>query len=281
MAADEEASRAIDRVFAERVLTKRMTDREAPRSVPGLMNAHAEDGSGDLNWWQAANVRSICDFLESEEKESDGLVLCDAPGLGKTLSVLAAIVRSEEKADDDEKGDIAILTRCRAMLLTFGGASRPLPGKLVIVFAGKGIVAQWAAQIMHHFEPDESGLQVFCADSERAKYKGASLLSTRAAGERGGVYVDERPTGKLPDNDLLQTFSVLVLAKEMLSQGETVVCVQGDRTHAVGRLLLACACGSNKAAPSLLTSCRRSLRMGSTHRSATSTWCCGSRSIRA
>ena len=60
-------------------------------------NASAENGSGDaLNWWQAANVRKLSDFLESGAKDSQGKVLCDAPGLGKTLSVLATITISGE-----------------------------------------------------------------------------------------------------------------------------------------------------------------------------------------
>ena len=41
-------------------------------------------------------MRKLSDFLESGAKDSQGKVLCDAPGLGKTLSVLATITISGE-----------------------------------------------------------------------------------------------------------------------------------------------------------------------------------------
>jgi hypothetical protein len=117
-------------------------------------------------------------------------LLCDAPGLGKTLSALSAIASTK---DQDQR--------------------------LAIIFAGKGIVDNvWVEQIHRHFEPRLTGLVIFCADSENAKHEFAQPLSTRAAGTTGGVYVDERPTARLPDSDVLRSFDVLVLAKEMLSQ---------------------------------------------------------------
>ena len=77
-----------------------------------------------------------------------GLVLCDAPGLGKTLSVLATIVHSQAQSTADDK--------------------------LVIIFAdNRGLVAQWVSQIDAHFEPEASGLQVFCDPKQTHFYASA------------------------------------------------------------------------------------------------------------
>lgn len=195
-AKQEDEPRSLDAIFEEKVRTPKMTVEAAPRTVPGLINSKPEDDKAPaaelLNWWQAANVHLLTEFLKapSQERKSDGMLLCDAPGLGKTLSVLSTIASTA--MDDD---------------------------KLVIIFAGKGIINDvWIAQIARHFDPKVSGLEIFCADSEHSKHDAASPISTRAPGSQGGVYVDERPTGRLPDNDTLRTFSVLVFAKEMLSQ---------------------------------------------------------------
>ena len=181
----------IESLFMQKVLTPKMPHDEAPRTVPGLAAASAEDGSTDaLNWWQATNVHRLCSFIANEKSEkSEGLVLCDAPGLGKTLSVLASCVAMQSKAQGNEK--------------------------LVMIFAGKGIVVQWSEQVRRHFP----SLQIFCAEKEVHKYEGASAFTEREA-SRGGVYVDERPSGRLPDLDVLRTFDMLILAKEMLSQSE-------------------------------------------------------------
>jgi SNF2 family DNA or RNA helicase len=172
------------------VRTPMLSRNEAPRTVPGLANASAEDASGDhLNWWQASNVQRLLEFMADENPNSEGMVLCDAPGLGKTLSVLATIERA--RATD--------------------------PGhQLVVVFAGKGIVAQWAKQAVHHFP----ATNVFCAEKQAHKYAEASatVLADRERTSPGDVYVEDRPSGRLPEYDALQSFSVLILAKEMLSQ---------------------------------------------------------------
>ena len=181
----------MESLFMEKVLTPEMPHAEAPRTVPGLAAAAAEDGSADaLNWWQATNVHRLCSFILNEKSEkSEGLVLCDAPGLGKTLSVLASCVAVQAKVQGNEK--------------------------TVIIFAGKGIVVQWSEQVRRHFP----SMQIFCAETEVHKYEGASAFTEREA-SRGGVYVDERPSGRLPELDVLRTFDVLILAKEMLSQSE-------------------------------------------------------------
>ena len=169
-------------LFTKTIMTPMLP--AAPRTVPGLTNASAEDGSNDsLNWWQAANVEKLCEFLASKDKKSEGMVLCDAPGLGKTLSVLATIVQSR------------------------------IDGQLVIIFAGKGIVAQWAEQVNRHFP----SVPIFCPDKEQHKFASASVLLEREA-SAGGVYVDERPSSRLPELDVLRSFDVLILAKEILSQ---------------------------------------------------------------
>ena len=139
--------------------------------MSGLQNATPEDGTpGEhLNWWQASNVKLISDFLNSSKRDSEGMVLCDAPGLGKTLSVVASVVSTDDVHESKN---------------------------LVIVFAGKGIVAQWGEQIRHHF--DRQVLEVFCADSEASKHPGASILSSRTDGTNGGAYVEERANARLP-----------------------------------------------------------------------------------
>ena len=113
-------ARSLRRVFEEQVVTPRFSAQDAPRTAPGLRNAKPEDrkapAAEKLNWWQASNVKLIIDFIEDTKRVSEGMVLCDAPGLGKTLSVLAAIVRSNDTNQSKN---------------------------LVVVFASKGIVAQW------------------------------------------------------------------------------------------------------------------------------------------
>ena len=160
------------------------------------MNTKPEDSkapAGDqLNWWQASNVHLLSSFLEKpmSNRTSEGIVLCDAPGLGKTVSVLATAVSTM-----DTEG-------------------------LVIIFAGKGIIDNvWVEQIGRHFDSEET-FSVYCADSEKSKHEFAQALSTREAGAKGGVYVDQRSAGRLPPLDKLLTFRMLVLPKEMLSQGE-------------------------------------------------------------
>ena len=196
----DNATRTIAEIFANRMVTPKLTASEAPRTVLGLKNAHPEDeedGSDDapqLNWWQAANIRLLSDFLERDEdaRQSDGIILCDAPGLGKTLSVLATVVNTKVQVADDKR--------------------------LVIVFAGRGIIPQWAEQVSRHLDAQTSGMPVYCADAERLKHAEATPLSERPPGERGGCYVDERPTARLPGQDVLRSFDVLLLAKEILSQ---------------------------------------------------------------
>ena len=118
------ANDTINNVFMEDVITCRLAAYQVTPVAAGLRNAWAEAADDTnpvkqetptamLNWWQAANVRSICDFLSKPQQDSEGLVMCDAPGLGKTLSVMAAI-RCSMKDDN----------------------------KLAVIFAGKGIVAQ-------------------------------------------------------------------------------------------------------------------------------------------
>ena len=192
----EDAARSLLAIFEDRARTPQLTPQVAARTVSGLINTKPEDPKApageQLNWWQASNVHKIGKFLRATEKErhSEGMMLCDAPGLGKTLSVLASVASTMQHDD-----------------------------RLVIIFAGKGIIDNvWVEQISRHFDPVVSGLEVFCADSEKSKHEFAKPISTRVAGAVGGVYVDERPTARLPDSDVLRSFRVLVLAKEMLSQ---------------------------------------------------------------
>ena len=57
----------MEALFMKKIVTQQLSADVAPRTVAGIANASAEDGSGDaLNWWQAANVRKLSDFLESE-----------------------------------------------------------------------------------------------------------------------------------------------------------------------------------------------------------------------
>eukprot|EP00966_Prymnesium_polylepis_P235616 5449421-Prymnesium_polylepis.1 len=88
-----------------------------------------------------------------KDRRADGMLLCDAPGLGKTLSVLAAIASTMQQ---DKKP--------------------------AIIFAGKGIIDNvWVSQISRHFDSHVTGLEIFCADSESAKHQLAQPLNTRAA----------------------------------------------------------------------------------------------------
>ena len=200
-----EEVRDLATVFNEKVLTPR-TAQAAPRTVAGLQNCKPEDPTAPagehLNWWQASNVHKIGAFLKAppKQRQSEGLLLCDAPGLGKTLSVLSAVASTIEKDEDD--GDVQARHK-----------------SVVIIFAAKSIINPvWVEQIHKHFDPEVTGLDVYCADSESAKHEFATPLSSRPAGARGGVYVDERATGRLPDKSVLRSFSVLLLAKEMLTQ---------------------------------------------------------------
>ena len=199
----------------------RTRDIRAPRTVPGLQNARDEDEDDDdeapevrgegLNWWQASNVQRIREFMKGSDHDSDGMVLCDAPGIGKTLSVLSTVAVTLEESE----------------------------GRAVLIFAGKGIVPQWASQVLKHFEPEDSGLQVYCADSELWKFAGSTPLSERAEGAEGGVFVDDRPSALLPGDEVLKSFDVIVLAKEILSQNgvtasvhlKNIVRVQHLRPH--------------------------------------------------
>lgn len=183
---EDEAGNPITTLFMECVTTDACS--AARRSFAGLMNAEAEDGSGEpLNWWQASNVHQLCAFLaNTQQRRSEGMVLCDAPGLGKTLTVLSTIACS--KTDS-----------CPPQAASPSSSAAAHKKKLVIIFAGKGIVAQWAEQCARHIDPELTGLRIFCADAERSKFSDAVPLSTRAEGAKGGVYVDERPSAKLPE----------------------------------------------------------------------------------
>ena len=201
-AAARDPARSIKRLFAERILTPRLSDDEAPRTVAGLKNAHAEnaepeeeDSDDQLNWWQATNVHLISGFIDqdADARESDGMILCDAPGLGKTLSVLATVVNTKRAQAANDK-------------------------RVVVVFAGRGIVAQWATQVVRHFDADVTNMPVYCAEALRLKYPYAIPISEREPGSKGGVYVDERPTANLPEDSVLLSMDVLLLAKEVLSQ---------------------------------------------------------------
>ena len=60
----------MESLFMQKVLTPEMPHSEAPRTVPGLAAAAAEDGSADdLNWWQATNVHRLCSFLANKKSE--------------------------------------------------------------------------------------------------------------------------------------------------------------------------------------------------------------------
>ena len=149
-------------------------------TAPGL-KAAKQRGEAQLYDWQASNARLIsramyrCSNGKTRDRaglhgsESEGIVLCDAPGGGKTVSVLAAIARSMP-------------------------AAGPCERRAVLVFAPKVIVPQWAAQIARHFDPGVSGLAIYCADKELHHYEesGAQRLSTWTG---GGVYVEQRPSG--------------------------------------------------------------------------------------
>lgn len=93
-----EASRALDCVIDEKVQTANFPTDACARTVPGLRNTKPEDPEAPadkcLNWWQASNVHILGKFLRATDKErqSEGMLLCDAPGLGKTLFALSAIV---------------------------------------------------------------------------------------------------------------------------------------------------------------------------------------------
>ena len=218
-----DASRALDKIFDEKVLTPRLTAQVAPRTAPGLTNTKPEDPKApageQLNWWQASNQKKLGEFLKAlpKERQSEGILLCDAPGLGKTLSVLSTIVSTLEKPDDD----------CDQL-------RTPKQG-LVIIFAGKGIINNvWVAQIHRHFDPAVSGTDIFCADSQNSKHELASPLSSRPNDAHGGVYVEERATAWLPPKEGLRSFSVLVFAKEMLAQKLEHERVRDPLTNQVG-----------------------------------------------
>lgn len=181
---------SIGKVFLERVRTPKLPASGARGSLPGLQKAYQEDDASKpgLNWWQDSNGQIIAEKCLGK---GISMVLCDAPGLGKTLSVLAGIVHARSD-------------------------------KISVIFApGDMMVQQWTTHIIKHFEPTASGLKVYCSmGSELAKIPGVSDLSERTEGLTGGVFIESRPTAKLPDEDVLGSFSVLVLSKDMLSQGD-------------------------------------------------------------
>ena len=162
-------------------------------AAPGF-RAIRKDGEISLFQWQAANVRRLTTLISEDGKkrhDTEGFVLCDAPGGGKTVSALATIARTAKP-----------------------GAFR----STALVFAPKVIVPQWAAQIALHFEADVSGFELYCDDRQTHLY-GTSVhpLTDRAAGSRGGVFLEQRPAANLPATDLLASFDIVVLAKELLS----------------------------------------------------------------
>ena len=187
-------------------------------TAPGLKSGRA-DGVCSLYKWQAFNVHFLVGFLRQRFHQriagkslptTEGFVLCDAPGGGKTVSVLATIAR------------------------TIPARSGPwVPRESTcIVFAPKVIVPQWADQIARHFRADVSGLRLYCAASELHLYDAdavSPLLLARTVGgglarddkvaahRRGGVYIEQRPTAELPPTDVLASFDIVVLPKEMLS----------------------------------------------------------------
>lgn len=163
-------------------------------TAPGLKAARA-DGEVSLYDWQASNVQRLSNFLGTKDfTTTEGFALCDAPGGGKTLSVLATIVRTIPSVSANKS--------------------------LVLIFAPNVIVPQWASQITKHFDPDVSGMRIYC-DSKQchifAPGDHVHDLSTRPCGARGGVYVEPRPTATLPPDSILTSFDVIILSKEVLS----------------------------------------------------------------
>jgi hypothetical protein len=128
-------------------------------TAPGLKAARA-DGEVSLYEWQASNVRALVAFLQSNFRRrhnhmtpprTEGYVLCDAPGGGKTVSVLATVVRTIAQSS------------------------------VVLIFAPKVIVSQWSTQIARHFCAEPSGLHLFSDASQVHLYdETVQALSDRA-----------------------------------------------------------------------------------------------------
>lgn len=221
----EIGSRLSPPAFHASSLTCKTLWNELAGTAPGLKAARA-DGEVSLYPWQASNVRKLVAFLQNRfsariagevdlESYSEGMVLCDAPGGGKTVSVLSTIVRT-----------------MRPRVYSGERAGRTQSGHVCIVFAPKVIVPQWASQIVHHFHADVSGLHLFADAKQLHLYEGLELapLSEAEIASRlrrdqessvakacGGVYVEQRPSAALPDANVLATFDLVLLPKEMLS----------------------------------------------------------------
>jgi len=186
------------------------------RIAPG-MTASAARGALELRDFQASNVRILTEQLLGGGASS-GMVLCDPPGAGKTLTVLATIVRTmpAPRPPAERRGKSQVL-----------------------IFAPSTIVAQWANQILLHFDtavvPE---LRTYCADNDLLGYASAATkpsegsdgasaeakrvqpLSERPAGSGGGVYVERRSAAVFPPLEVLRSFDVVLVAKEMLSRRE-------------------------------------------------------------
>ena len=155
----EDECSTLKQLFDTRVRTQPLSGltRQNFKTPPGLQGASAEDGSGDqLNWWQMSSVQRICEFLNTgaQQRQSEGIVLADAPGLGKTLTVLSVIALSIEDAhvkEEEVKEEMASPSR--------PAAAPPAAKTLTVIFAGKDIVPQWAEQVGRHFDPAASKLE--------------------------------------------------------------------------------------------------------------------------
>lgn len=207
-------------------------------TAPGFKSAR-EDGEISLFEWQACNVRHLVGLLHdgcmrgdmrqsvfkawarrgfqaatasgetSRKPTTEGFVLCDAPGGGKTVSVLAAVARTMPAPvvyphDPQYPGAPVSERQLR---------------RTVFIFAPKVIVPQWATQIAKHFDAGTSGLRLWCDDKQVHLYddKEVHPLASRADDEYGGVFMEQRPSAKLPPIRRLATFDILVMPKEMLS----------------------------------------------------------------
>ena len=221
----EVATKANPATFRALSLTCKSLHNALAFTAPGLKAARS-DGAVSLYPWQASNVRKLVAFLQGFHRRiagkqlplTEGFVLCDAPGGGKTVSVLATVVRTMPTRPTDP-----LLARRHV--------------GVCIIFAPKVIVPQWADQISRHFDASVSGLRLYCDSSEMHLYDDRLVTPlTRAELERrtpfkvddedyvsdntvvtGGVYIEQRPSADLPPIPVLAGFSMLVLSKELLS----------------------------------------------------------------